>query len=149
VSIFAQELEESGIDPGWLDIEITESIMLQCNDATQRTFKELSDLGLSISIDDFGSGHASFGYLSIFPFRTVKIDKLIMDNTSKDNINGIHVLKSIIDMAKMIGIQTIAEGVETEEQMELLKYLGCNQVQGYIMGRPVRISEFEKQYLNL
>lgn len=149
IATFAQELEESGIDPEWLNIEITESIMLQCNDNTQRIFKQLSELGLSISIDDFGSGHASFGYLSVFPFRMVKIDKLIMDNTTKDNINGVHVLKSIIDMAKMIGIQTIAEGVETEAQMELLKYLGCNQVQGYITGRPVRAGEFEKLYLNL
>ena len=143
----AQCLQQSGINPEWLEIEITESIMLKPSESLFQAFMRLRELGLSIAIDDFGAGHASFGYLSTYPFQKVKIDKTLIDNVSFDNINGMHVVKSIIDMSRTIGIQTIAEGVEDEEQLVLLERLGCNQIQGYVWGRPVRSQDFEKLYL--
>ncbi|NLI21867.1 MAG: bifunctional diguanylate cyclase/phosphodiesterase [Clostridiales bacterium] len=148
---FAAEIErlmrEGGASADWLELEITESIMLQPSDAMQQAFRQLVDLGFVIAIDDFGAGHASFGYMSLFPFQKVKIDKLLVDSMETADSNGVHVVKSIIDMARMIRVQTIAEGVEHEEQLALLKRLGCDQAQGFLLGRPVRADDFEKLYL--
>ena len=138
-------LAQTRVNPGWMDLEITEGVMLENSARTQNIFQRIRELGLSIAIDDFGSGHASFGYIGTFPIQKVKLDKVLVDHLAQDN--GIYVLKTIVDMARTMGIQTLAEGVETEEQLALLEKIGCDQVQGFLLGRPVRASEFERLHL--
>ena len=147
VDYIRQQMATLKVDPDWLDMEITESAMLEKDEHTQTMLRQIRDLGLTLSVDDFGSGHASFGYLSDSLFHKVKIDKTLIDQTKDMNVIGTNVVKTIIDMAKQLGIQTIAEGVETREQMSVLTYLGCDQVQGFLLGRPVRAAEFEQMFL--
>lgn len=131
----------------WLDAEITESIMLRDDVKIQSIFEMMRTLGISVSIDDFGSGYSSLGYLNKFPFSRLKIDKSLIDKVSSANASGTEVVKAIITMAKAVGIKTIAEGVETQDQLEILIDLGCDQVQGYFLGRPVPPDVFEKRFI--
>jgi EAL domain-containing protein (putative c-di-GMP-specific phosphodiesterase class I) len=87
------------------------------------------------------------GYLNKYPFDRIKIDKSLIDNAMTYNISGVSIVKSIIDMSKSLGIRTIAEGVETEEQLNVLMNLGCDQVQGYLLGRPVPAKDFERLFM--
>lgn len=145
LSTLTNMLAQTRVNPDWMDLEITEGVMLENNRRTQNIFARIRELGLSIAIDDFGSGYASFGYLGTFPIQKVKLDKVLVDHLAQEN--GIYVLRTIVDMARMLGIQTLAEGVETEEQLALLEKVGCDQVQGFLLGRPVRASEFERLHL--
>ena len=142
-----EQLETVEVDPNWIDVEITESVMLKKDAETKATLHHLRDLGLSLSIDDFGSGHASYSYLSEYPFTKIKIDKSLIDHITSLHVSGTQIVKSIIDMANSLHMQTIAEGVETTEQLEVLSYLGCNQIQGFLSGRPVAPSEFERLFI--
>jgi len=141
-------LLDSGVTTAWLDAEITESIMICETGKVHAIFNMLKELGLSISIDDFGAGYSALSYLNKYPFDRLKIDKSLIDNISSYNLSGTHIVKSIITMAKSIGVITIAEGVETEEQLDVLMELGCDQVQGYLLGRPVPAAEFERKFMN-
>jgi len=147
VDYIRQQLSAYEVEPSWLEVEITESVLLQLDEQTKKVLEQLRGLGLKIAIDDFGSGHASFGYLSDFSFQKVKLDKILINKTSKMNVNEVNVLRTIIDMSKQLGIQTIAEGVETKEQLMVLEYLGCDQVQGFLLGRPVQAYEFKRLFL--
>ena len=135
------------VDPAWLDIELTENVMIRHVGETQTVFQQLKDLGLSISIDDFGSGYSSMSYLNQFPFDRLKIDKSLIDSILSPGNSGVHIVKSVIDMSKTIGICTIAEGVERNEQLNLLVDLGCDQVQGFLLGRPVPADEFSHMFM--
>lgn len=130
----------------WIDIEITENIMLEQNEAVQLAFSTIHELGITISIDDFGTGYASFKYLQRYPFNRIKIDKSLIDNITADE-NSFHIASAIINMSKTIGLKTIAEGVETAEQSKVLNELGCDQVQGFLFGLPVAPKDFEQRYL--
>lgn len=149
VDVLKSMITNSEIDTSWLDAEITESTMIGETDKVYAVFDALKSLGVSISIDDFGAGYSALNYLSKYPFDRIKIDKSLIDNISSYNISGVHIVKSIINMAKSIGIKTIAEGVETEDQLSVLMELGCDQVQGYLLGRPVPAQEFEKKFMIL
>ena len=138
-------LSQTRVNPAWIDLEITEGVMLENSARTRNIFSRIQELGLSIAIDDFGSGHASFGYIGTLPIQKMKLDKVLVDHLAQEN--GLYVLKTIVDMARTVGIQTIAEGVETEEQLALLTKIGCDQVQGFLLGRPVRASEFERLHM--
>jgi len=147
VDYIRQQMAALQVEPDWLDMEITESAMLEKDEHTQTVLSQIRNLGLTLSVDDFGSGHASFGYLSDSLFHKVKIDKTLIDQTKDMNVIGTNVVKTIIDMAKQLGVQTIAEGVETREQLSVLTFLGCDQVQGFLLGRPVQAAEFEQIFL--
>ncbi len=147
IEILKALILDSGVKTAWLDAEITESTMICETDKVHTVFDMLKELGLSISIDDFGSGYSALSYLNKYPFDRIKIDKSLIDNISSYNVSGVHIVKSIITMAKSIGITTIAEGVETEEQLDVLMELGCDQVQGYLLGRPVPATEFERKFM--
>lgn len=140
-------ISDSGINPSWLDAEITENIMLSNEQNVNLMFEVLKNLGISVSIDDFGSGYSSLGYLNKYSFDRIKLDKSLIDNVTCNNISGTGVVKAAISMAKSMGIKTIAEGVETQEQLDILIELGCNQVQGYLVGRPVPAEIFEEKFL--
>ncbi len=137
----------SDIKPAWIDAEITESVMINSNDNLDEVFTVFRELGISVSIDDFGSGYSALGYLNKYPFDRLKIDKSLIDNISPYDLGGTHVVRAAINMAHASGILTIAEGVEKQEQLDILVELGCDQVQGYLLGRPVPADVFEQRYI--
>ncbi len=138
-------IEQEKIEPSCLDIEITENIMISNEKKAYEIFKHCKQIGVTISIDDFGTGYSSFTYLRKYPFDRIKIDKSLIDTLTTDP-NGREIVRAIINLAVSIEIETIAEGVETQEQLEILKELGCQQIQGYLSGRPVAPDQFEKLY---
>ncbi len=148
---FAATLESlasaEGFNADWIDAEITESFMISDKHKVRTVFEMFNRLGISVSIDDFGSGYSSYGYLNELPFDRIKIDKSIIDKISPDNYSANQVLKAIINMAKAVGVKTIAEGVETKKQLDILMELGCDQVQGFLFGRPVPPDIFERRFI--
>ena len=138
---FIEELEdlifEYSIDPELLEIEITEGVMINnIGDAIDK-LRQIKALGCRVSLDDFGTGYSSLNYLQMLPLNTLKIDKaFINDITSKDGVQAT-ITRSIIDMVEKMGLETIAEGVENKEQLELLNKFNCNFVQGFLRGKPM------------
>jgi diguanylate cyclase len=143
---FDNILKESEIKPEWLDIEITERIAMKGETAMEEAFNSLTSSGVLISIDDFGTGYSSLSYIKTFDIDRIKIAKELIDTISKDD-GSIQIVKAIIMMAKAMGLKTIAEGVEDDDQLEKLIGLGCDEIQGYIFSKPITASEFEEKYL--
>lgn len=141
-----QLMERTGFDPGCIDFEITESSAMNTNVIMEEILTELSGMGINISIDDFGTGYSSLSYIKRFDIDRLKIAKELIDNISRDK-NDLHIAKAIIMMAKGLGLYTIAEGVETKEQLDLLRMLGCDEVQGYYTGKPMQADDFEESLL--
>jgi diguanylate cyclase (GGDEF)-like protein/PAS domain S-box-containing protein len=129
-------LEASGLAPGLLVIEATETIMLEERDATLETLRELKAIGIGIAIDDFGTGYSSLAYLKRFPLDTLKIDGSFVRDLAED-ADDRAIISAIIAMAGSLKLEVLAEGVETEEQAALLRALGCSRMQGYLFSRPV------------
>lgn len=132
-----------GVSTKWIDIEITEACAMNNEMETDKKIMEFNNFGVEISIDDFGTGYSSFGYLKRFPVDKLKIDKHLIDKIEVEH-NEFHIVKAIIVMSKALGIKVIAEGVETKEQLEKLKELECDQVQGYYYSKPIKAVDFEK-----
>ncbi len=139
-------ISELDVNPDWIDIEITESHAMNKMSVMEEVLTALSGIGLSVSIDDFGTGYSSLSYIKRFDIDRLKIAKELIDNISQDK-NELLIVKAIIMMARGMGLITIAEGVETEEQLELLRMLECDEVQGYIASKPIPAEEFENKYL--
>lgn len=131
------------IDTRFLEIEVTERVMLKDTNKIISVIKEIKDLGIKVSLDDFGSGYSSLTILKNLPIDTIKLDKLFLDKKDISE-KGKIVIESIINMANRLGLEVVAEGVEYFEQAQVLKNLGCEIVQGYLYGRPINISDFEK-----
>ena len=131
------------IDTRFLEIEVTERVMLKDTNKIISVIKEIKDLGIKVSLDDFGSGYSSLTILKNLPIDTIKLDKLFLDKKYISE-KGKIVIESIINMANRLGLEVVAEGVEYFEQAQVLKNLGCEIVQGYLYGRPTNISDFEK-----
>lgn len=136
-------MEENSVSPEYIDIEITENIAIEGEYRIKQIESIFSSLGVSISIDDFGTGYSSLSYLKIFPFERIKIAKPLIDVISTDSFD-FEIVKALIMLAKSIGIKTIAEGVESQEQLDILTELGCDEVQGYLLGKPMTVSQLEK-----
>jgi diguanylate cyclase (GGDEF)-like protein len=128
-------LAASGLSPTRLELEITESVLLQDADATLAVLQELRGLGIRISMDDFGTGYSSLGYLRKFPFDKIKIDQSFIFDMSDDS-DSLAIVRAVIAMGSSLGIATTAEGVETPEQFNQLKLEGCTEVQGYLFSPP-------------
>ncbi|MFI5182742.1 MAG: putative bifunctional diguanylate cyclase/phosphodiesterase, partial [Thermoanaerobaculia bacterium] len=135
-------VEETGLPPASLDLEITESIAMQDVTHTGRMLTDLTEFGIQISMDDFGTGHSSLNYLKHFPIRRLKIDQSFVAGMAHDEKDKA-IVATIIAMASNLGLDVTAEGVETEEQAALLGALGCPDVQGFLFGRPVPAEEVE------
>jgi diguanylate cyclase (GGDEF)-like protein len=125
---------ESGVDPSRLELEVTETAMMQDRERAAQVMRELTDMGISVAVDDFGTGYSNLSYLIDFPFRKLKIDRSFVERIDKDN--GGAVVSTIVGLSRALGVNTIAEGVETEAQATLLRAAGCDVVQGYLYGRP-------------
>lgn len=142
VKIIENVLNETGLDPKLLELEITESIAMQDIDFTIAVLKELREKGIRISLDDFGTGYSSLNYLKMLPIDTLKIDKsFVRDITSNSNEEAI--AKSVISLAHKMHLSVVAEGVETKEQLEFLKEHMCDKVQGFLLSKPLQANEAE------
>ena len=129
-----------------LEVEITESIMIDSEKALQR-IDELKKMGLMIAIDDFGTGYSSLSYLNRFPANLLKIDKAFIDEMNKSDSSRQYV-SEIISIGHVMGFEVISEGVEEEEQLETLKEIGCDYIQGYLWGKPLSEEDARKLVLN-
>jgi len=126
----------AGLDPSRLELEITESVLLQDSAATLETLRELKALGARVSMDDFGTGYSSLSYLRSFPFDKIKIDRsFVIDVTAREDAAAI--VRAIIGLGRSLGMKTTVEGVETDEQLAHVRAEGCDQVQGYVVSRPL------------
>jgi diguanylate cyclase (GGDEF)-like protein/PAS domain S-box-containing protein len=133
-------LAETGLDPTALELEITETTVMNNIEVTKTILNELHEMGVSIALDDFGTGYSSLSYLKAFPFHTLKIDRSFVCDVTTDP-NDKAIVAAIVAMAKVLNLKLVAEGVETEMQEYLLRSLGCEEVQGYLFSRPVTASE--------
>ena len=136
-------VNEYGIDPKCIDVELTEASLVNAEEIMQTVLAEFSENKMSISIDDFGTGFSSMNYIKKYPLDRLKIAKELVDNIAKNEIDR-DVVKSVITFAKNIGLKTIAEGVEDETQLEILRELGCDEIQGYFWGKPMNTKDFEE-----
>ena len=143
VDLVKKILREVGLDPTTLQFEFTESVWLNSSPEVVAMFKQLSDMGIQLQMDDFGTGYSSLAYLQHFPIRMLKIDRTFLNKMDDDNKTK-KILHAMIAMAHDLGIETLAEGVETIEQLDHLKRLNCNYGQGYLMSRPVDPAAIEK-----
>lgn len=136
VSVVQGILARSGLAPRRLELEITETALVQDMDVTVGILHQFRDLGVRISLDDFGTGYSSLSYLRSFPFDKIKIDKsFVRDSSTRPDC--LAIVKSVASLGQSLGMTTTAEGVETEEQLSLIREMGCTDVQGYFFSRPV------------
>ncbi len=146
-SNFLEELKktlaETGVPADRVEIEITESIMIDSVDKALQTIDEISKMGVKIAIDDFGTGYSSLSYLNKFPANLLKVDKSFIDKMNTSESSRQYVA-AIISMGHIMGFDVISEGVETEEQLDSLKDIGCDYIQGFFWGRPMSAEDAEK-----
>lgn len=128
-------LADAGLDPNRLDLELTESLLVTNDELVRITLGRLRDLGVKISLDDFGTGYSSLSYLRAFAVDKVKIDQSFVRDLVQDG-HSAAVIRAVVGLARDLGLRVNAEGVETAEQLQLLRKLGCDEVQGYLHGRP-------------
>jgi len=133
-------LQETGLSPQYLELELTESLLLSNADATFSVLQELKAMGLKLAIDDFGTGYSSFSYLKHFPIGKLKIDQSFIRDVAIGPDDAA-ITAAIISMAKTLNLKVIAEGVETEAQMSFLRAHQCDEIQGYYFSKPLSISE--------
>jgi EAL domain-containing protein (putative c-di-GMP-specific phosphodiesterase class I) len=134
---------ETGLDPKYIELELTESMLVQNTEVAIRRLNALKALGVEIAIDDFGTGYSSLSYLQQFPFDILKIDRCFIRNIT-ENSNNAAITKAIIEMAKSLNLKLIAEGVETEAELSFVCKHKCDGMQGYLFSRPVPAHEFEQ-----
>jgi diguanylate cyclase (GGDEF)-like protein len=133
-------LADSGLAPDRLELEITESVLLQDNDTVRGILHQLRALGVRISMDDFGTGYSSLSYLRSFPFDKIKIDQSFVRDMGQHD-DSIAIVRAVAGLGRNLGMSTTAEGVETNEQLGRLREEGCTEVQGYLFSRPLPASE--------
>jgi EAL domain-containing protein (putative c-di-GMP-specific phosphodiesterase class I) len=136
-------LKTYGIPPRQLELEVTESIMLDSAGKALQNLNELKKLGVRVAIDDFGTGYSSLSYLNKIPCDLLKIDKSFIDEMNSSESSRQYVA-AIISIGHIMNLEVISEGVETEDQLETLKKIGCDYIQGYIWGRPMMPEDADK-----
>jgi len=145
VETIISALASSGLPAQRLEVEITEGVLLQENAKTLQTLHRLRELGVRVSMDDFGTGYSSLSYLRSFPFDKIKIDRsFVKDLATKPD--GEAIIRAIAGLGKSLGMTTVAEGVETSEQMQRIRLEGCTDVQGYLISRPVPPAELAEVF---
>jgi predicted signal transduction protein with EAL and GGDEF domain len=140
VDTVVEALRNSGLPPARLEVEITESVLLQDNETTVAMLHQLRALGVRVALDDFGTGYSSLSYLRSFPFDKIKIDQSFVRELSM-RADCLAIVQSITRLGASLRMMTIAEGVETEEQVRQLRAAGCVEAQGYLFGRPMPAQE--------
>ena len=139
--IVQRALQASGLDPKRLELEITESVFMGDNGRTQRVFEELKELGVRLALDDFGTGYSSLSYLQTAPFDKIKIDQSFVRGATEDGNNNAAIMSAIVGLAVALNMETVAEGVETQDELDLVKNRGATSIQGYIFSRAIAHEE--------
>ena len=134
-------LTKSGLSAQRLEIEVTESIFLRDADLARKALEEILALGCTVALDDFGTGYSSLGYLRKLRFSTIKIDRSFVQGAAHQNPESLAIIRAVVAMADSLEMQTTAEGVETAEEAEMIRQLGCKKIQGYYFGRPMPAEE--------
>jgi EAL domain-containing protein (putative c-di-GMP-specific phosphodiesterase class I) len=134
-------LNETGLDPRYLELELTEGSVMKDPDEAIKTLDELKHMGVKISIDDFGTGYSSLNYLKRFPIDTLKVDQSFVRDLTTDPHDAA-IVTAIITLAHALKLNVIAEGVETQEQLHFLRSLKCDEVQGFLFSTPLSAEEF-------
>ena len=134
-------LLETGLPPHRLELEITEGVLMSDFERAINTLRRLKSIGVSIAMDDFGTGYSSLRYLQAFPFDKIKVDKSFIDQLD-ENLQSQAIIRAVVGLAHGLSLPVLAEGVETSGQLEFLKREGCDEVQGYLIGRPLPIENY-------
>jgi EAL domain-containing protein (putative c-di-GMP-specific phosphodiesterase class I) len=144
VRTIANVLEETRLDPALLELELTESVLMEDVDGAIAKAQDLRAMGVLLSIDDFGTGYSSMTYLKRFPINEIKIDRSFVGEIPA-NADDAAITTAIVAMARGLNVEVVAEGVETQEQLDFLTALGCHRAQGYYIGRAVPAADFEER----
>jgi EAL domain-containing protein (putative c-di-GMP-specific phosphodiesterase class I) len=136
VTRVAEALERTGANPERVALELTEGVLMRDAEDTVTVLRGLKGLGVRLHVDDFGTGYSSLSYLKRFPVDALKVDRSFVDGLG-DNTDDRAIVQSVIALAQSLGIATIAEGVETTKQLEMLRELGCSSAQGFLFSRPL------------
>jgi diguanylate cyclase (GGDEF)-like protein len=147
LEVISKVLQDTGVEPDHLELELTESVIMQNAEFTIEVLSRLQSIGVKIAIDDFGTGYSSLSYLKHFPVNTIKIDRCFVQDITTDRHDATISL-AIIDLAHSLNLKVIAEGVETDDQIQFLKEHNCDQFQGYFFSPPLPASEFEKMLVD-
>lgn len=145
-SYIADCLSRYKLDPGWLELELTESVLVELNPVTMNNLKGLADLGLRLAIDDFGTGYSSLSYLHRMSIDTLKIDRSFVENIPGDE-DSEAIISAIIGLGKSLRLTLVAEGIETTKQAAYLQEIGCDLLQGYLFSKPVTAEQFKQLML--
>jgi EAL domain-containing protein (putative c-di-GMP-specific phosphodiesterase class I) len=140
IGIVEKTLRETKLNPKYLELELTESILMDDVDSTIKTLHELKTMGIRLSIDDFGTGYSSLEYLKRMPIDMLKIAQSFVRDIAIDT-NDVAIAKTIVQVAQSLNLEVIAEGVETAEHLKILNTLKCNKIQGYLFSRPLPAEE--------
>jgi EAL domain-containing protein (putative c-di-GMP-specific phosphodiesterase class I) len=138
----ANTLKRFSLDAKQFDVEITESLLMDNPDSVRLQLERLDSIGVGIAIDDFGTGYSSLSYLRRLPIDVIKIDRCFVQDI--DNENGRAIIEAIMAMAKALDMSVVAEGVETENQLQILNDVDCDFIQGYLFSKPLEYQDFEK-----
>ena len=130
-------LSHSGLDPRRLEIEVTESIFMRDANVARNALEQCMALGCSVALDDFGTGYSSLGYLRKLKFTTIKVDRTFVQGAAQDSPESLAIIRAVVAMADSLGMTTTAEGVENDDEAEMIRRLGCNKIQGFHFGRPM------------
>ena len=123
---------------------MTESIFLRDAGVVRKALEQCLALGCSVALDDFGTGYSSLGYIRKMQFTTIKVDRMFVQGAAQNSPESLAIIRAVVAMADSLDMTTTAEGVETEEEAELIRRLGCTKIQGYHFGRPMPVSEVRK-----
>jgi EAL domain-containing protein (putative c-di-GMP-specific phosphodiesterase class I) len=141
-SVIERCLEKTKLSPSQLELELTESAIMEDMQGVANLLSSLREIGLKVSVDDFGTGYSSLSYLRSLPVDALKIDREFVENM-EHSVEQQAIVKAILVLGDSLGLQVVAEGVENDEQMRLLKILGCDLVQGYFVSKPVNAQKME------
>lgn len=133
--------EETGLDPTWLELEITVSTLMGNADSVSSMLHDFKKMGIQLAIDDFGTGYSSLSYLKRFPVNTIKIDRSFIQDITRDEEDQA-ITRAILAMSTSLKLKVIAEGIETAEQTAYLKELCCHEIKGYVLSRPLTAEQF-------
>ena len=142
VDMVREALRESGLEPGALMLELTESVLLRRDERVHADLRELKDIGVRLAIDDFGTGYSSLSYLRELPIDVLKVDKSFVDGIAVSG-QRLALAEGIVQLARTLRLEVIAEGIESEVQRDLLTSMGCQFGQGYVLAMPMPASEAE------
>jgi EAL domain-containing protein (putative c-di-GMP-specific phosphodiesterase class I) len=143
VATVTRTLAMTGLPARRLELEVTETVLMQNDEAVLAMLHQLRGLGIRIAMDDFGTGYSSLNYLRSFPFDRIKIDRCFTTDVDRDRGDGA-IIQAIATLGASLGVETIAEGIETIDQLELVRRAGCTEVQGYLISRPRPAADLPK-----